>query len=175
MEAVLHAKLMERRIQANSNATNANSNLISTTVPGSLAGKLNTTSPIVAKCSFNFTSSTKCGDICIPMTKFCQKHIINDPNQVLFRWDHYIHAVWTAGGHRRKPCSIFWWGLPRVPSFRLHFCTTHFFWRFFWRFFLTIFKNCLDEIFSPKKTGFSLVKNTSKKIFDYNIFKKNLN
>ena len=72
-------------IQANSNATNANSNLISTTVPGSLAGKLNTTSPIVAKCSFNFTSSTKCGDICIPMTKFCQKHIINDPNQVLFR------------------------------------------------------------------------------------------
>merc|ERR1712203_337154 len=78
-------KLMERRIQANSNATNANSNLISTTVPGSLAGKLNTTSPIVAKCSFNFTSSTKCGDICIPMTKFCQKHIMNDPNQVLFR------------------------------------------------------------------------------------------
>ena len=50
MEAVLHAKLMERRIQANSNATNANSNLISTTVPGSLAGKLDTTSPIV----FNF-------------------------------------------------------------------------------------------------------------------------
>jgi len=92
MEAVLHAKLMERRIQANSNATNANSNLISTTVPGSLAGKLNTTSPIVAKCSFNFTSSTKCGDICIPMTKFCQKHIINDPNQVLFRRCGFVVA-----------------------------------------------------------------------------------
>jgi len=91
-EAVLHAKLMERRIQANSNATNANSNLISTTVPGSLAGKLNTTSPIVAKCSFNFTSSTKCGDICIPMTKFCQKHIINDPNQVLFRRCGFVVA-----------------------------------------------------------------------------------
>ena len=122
MEAVLHAKLMERRIQANSNATNANSNLISTTVPGSLAGKLNTTSPIVAKCSFNFTSSTKCGDICIPMTKFCQKHIINDPNQVLFRWDNYIctyNLDYQWVGHRRKPCSIFWWGLPRVPSSEL--------------------------------------------------------
>merc|ERR1719412_1923783 len=55
LEAVLHAKLMERRIQANSNA-NANSNLISTTIPGSLAGKLSTPTPIVAKCSFNITS-----------------------------------------------------------------------------------------------------------------------
>ena len=81
VEAVLHAKLMERRIRL----SEANSSLMSTTVPGSLAGKLTSSSPIVAKCSFNITSSTKCGDICIPMTKFCQKHILNDPNQVLFR------------------------------------------------------------------------------------------
>ena len=37
-------------IQANSNATNANSNLISTTVPGSLTGKLST----IGKVVFNF-------------------------------------------------------------------------------------------------------------------------
>ena len=35
-------------IQANSNATNANSNLISTTVPGSLTGKLNTIGEVVS-------------------------------------------------------------------------------------------------------------------------------
>ena len=82
---------MERRIQANSNA-NANSNLISTTVPGSLAGKLSTPTPIVAKCSYNITSSTKCGEICIPMTKYCPKHIMNDPNQVLFRRCGFVVA-----------------------------------------------------------------------------------
>jgi len=91
LEAVLHAKLMERRIQANSNA-NANSNLSSTTIPGSLAGKLSTPTPIVAKCSFNITSTTKCGEPCIPMTKFCQKHIMSDPNQVLFRRCGFVVA-----------------------------------------------------------------------------------
>jgi len=88
MEHVLHTKLMERRTRMRE----ANSNLISTSVPGSLAGKLSTPSPIVAKCSFNITSSTKCGDICIPMTKFCQKHIINDANQVLFRRCGFVVA-----------------------------------------------------------------------------------
>ena len=81
MEAFLHAKLMERRIRL----SEANNSLIQSTIPGSLAGKLTVPTPVLPKCSFNITSSMKCGDICIPMTKFCQKHIMNDPNQVLFR------------------------------------------------------------------------------------------
>jgi len=81
MEAFLHAKLMERRIRL----SEANNSLVPSTIPGSLAGKLSSPSPILPKCSFNITSSTKCGDIAIPMTKYCQKHILNDPNQVLFR------------------------------------------------------------------------------------------
>lgn len=85
VEAVLHAKLMERRIRL----SEANSNLMPNNVPGSLAGKLaapsSSATPYVQKCSFNITSSMRCGDVCIPMTKFCLKHILNDPNQVLFR------------------------------------------------------------------------------------------
>ena len=77
----MHAKLMERRIRL----SEANNSLVPSTVPGSLAGKLSVPSPVQQKCSFNITSSMKCGDVCIPMTKFCQKHILNDPNQVLFR------------------------------------------------------------------------------------------
>jgi len=81
MEAFLHTKLMERRIRL----SEANNSLIQSTISGSLAGKLTVPTPVLPKCSFNITSSMKCGDICIPMTKFCQKHIMNDPNQVLFR------------------------------------------------------------------------------------------
>ena len=72
---------MERRIRL----SETSASLMPNTVPGSLAGRLTIPTPVVQKCSFNITSSTKCGDICIPMTKFCQKHILNDPNQVLFR------------------------------------------------------------------------------------------
>jgi KAT8 regulatory NSL complex subunit 2 len=79
-EAVLHGKLMERRVRL----SEANSNLIASNLVN-LAGKLSTSSATVPKCSFNITSSVKCGEICIPMTKFCQKHILSDPNQVLFR------------------------------------------------------------------------------------------
>lgn len=81
IESLLHSKLMERRIRL----SETSASLMPNTVPGSLAGRLTIPTPVVQKCSFNITSSTKCGDICIPMTKFCQKHILNDPNQVLFR------------------------------------------------------------------------------------------
>ena len=81
MEALLHSKLMERRIRL----SEANSNLMPNTVPGSLAGRLTLPTTVVQKCSFNITSTMKCGEPCIPMTKFCQKHILSDPNQVLFR------------------------------------------------------------------------------------------
>ena len=81
MESLLHSKLMERRIRL----SESTANMMPNTVPGSLAGRLTIPTPVVQKCSFNITSSMKCGDTCIPMTKFCQKHILNDPNQVLFR------------------------------------------------------------------------------------------
>lgn len=80
MEAFLHAKLTERRIRL----SEANNSLVPSTVPGSLAGKLSVPSPVQQKCSFNITSSMKCGDVCIPMTKFCQKHILNDPTRFCF-------------------------------------------------------------------------------------------
>ncbi|TRY69091.1 hypothetical protein TCAL_09346 [Tigriopus californicus] len=41
--------------------------------------------PSFAKCSFNLTESTKCGEICIPMSKYCIKHVLQDSTQVLFR------------------------------------------------------------------------------------------
>lgn len=41
--------------------------------------------PSFPKCSFNLTESTKCGEICIPMSKYCIKHVLQDPAQVLFR------------------------------------------------------------------------------------------
>ena len=34
------------------------------------------------KCSYYVTSSTKCGEVCIPLSKFCVKHILQDTNQV---------------------------------------------------------------------------------------------
>ena len=81
MEAFLHAKLMERRIRL----SEANNSLVPSTVPGSLAGKLSVPTTVQQKCTFNITSTMKCGEPCIPMTKFCAKHILNDPNQVLYR------------------------------------------------------------------------------------------
>ena len=81
IESLLHSKLMERRIRL----SETNASLMPNTVPGSLAGRLTIPTPVVQKCTFNITSTTKCGEPCVPMSKFCPKHILEDPNQVLFR------------------------------------------------------------------------------------------
>lgn len=81
-DAVLHANLMERRVRL----SEASSSTIAPVVPGG-HGKASVaaTASTLPKCSFNITSSMKCGETCVPLTKFCQKHMLNDPNQVLFR------------------------------------------------------------------------------------------
>ena len=45
---------------------------------------------ILPKCSYHLTSSTKCGDPVIPLSKFCIKHILEDTSQVLFRTCGYV-------------------------------------------------------------------------------------
>merc|ERR1719510_1667331 len=45
---------------------------------------------ILPKCSYHLTSSTKCGDPVIPLSKFCIKHILEDTSQVLFRACGYV-------------------------------------------------------------------------------------
>ena len=117
VESVLHAKLMERRIRT----SESNSSLMSTAVPGSLAGKLTVpASPVTAKCSYNITTSTRCGDICIPMTKFCQKHILHDPNQVLFRQCNFVVASEDEHHTDDGPCET-----PIPDIFDTHTCVYH--------------------------------------------------
>ncbi len=76
-EAVLQAQLMEKRVRA-SEAGNG--------VGGSANGGAGGSDrPTVAKCSHNLTTNTKCGETCVPMSKFCVRHILEDDKQVLFR------------------------------------------------------------------------------------------
>jgi hypothetical protein len=80
LEAALHAELSAKRQK------------LSETQPVSLAQASSLPSPITTigstalsqktKCSYNLTSSTKCGEVCIPLSKFCIKHIMNDATQV---------------------------------------------------------------------------------------------
>ena len=99
-EAVFHAKLMERRIRL-SEANTAMMPPAST----SLAAKSSSSSSSAPKCSYNITSSTKCGDVCIPLTKFCVKHVIHDPNQVLFRNCGFVVASDDAHHTDDGPCE----------------------------------------------------------------------
>ena len=70
LEAVMHAQLMEKRIRASEGSS---------------------FKPTAAsKCTFNLTTSTKCGDICVPMSKYCFKHILEDPNQILYRACEFV-------------------------------------------------------------------------------------
>lgn len=65
------------------------------------------------KCSFNITSHTKCGETCVPLTKYCMKHVMEDSNQVLFRPCGYTTE---ADG----PCEI-----PIVDTFEGNTCVYH--------------------------------------------------
>ena len=48
--------------------------------------------PSVAKCTYNLTTSTKCGEVCIPMAKFCVKHILEDDKQVGIKSINLVNA-----------------------------------------------------------------------------------
>lgn len=67
-EAILNQMLQEKRLRASGGGAEASSS-----------------SSKAAKCTFNLTTNTKCGDTVVPMSKYCVKHILHDPNQVLFR------------------------------------------------------------------------------------------
>lgn len=62
IEAVLHAEQTEKRVRASEGPSYKPQ-------PGS-------------KCTYNITTNTKCGEGCVPMSKYCMKHILEDPNQV---------------------------------------------------------------------------------------------
>ena len=112
LEAVLHHQQMERRIKLgdsgnalntmnapsagintssihiNSHASAVAGSTVSTTSIGGFGSSYKQT--ILPKCSYHLTSSTKCGDPAIPLTKFCIKHILEDTSQVLFRTCAYV-------------------------------------------------------------------------------------
>ncbi len=71
MEAVLQAQLMEKRVRASEGDSSK--------------------PPTVVKCTHNLTTNTKCGESCIPMSKFCLKHIMEDEKQV-----HYIMELFRT-------------------------------------------------------------------------------
>ena len=54
---------------------------------------------MLPKCSFHITSSTKCGETVVPLSKFCLKHILEDPGQVLFRACGHLAVTGQAGDH----------------------------------------------------------------------------
>jgi KAT8 regulatory NSL complex subunit 2 len=76
LEAVLYQMLMEKRQRAA--AASGGGHLTETT----MASASNASLP---KCSFNLTTNTKCGEVAVPMSKFCMKHVMSDSTQVLFR------------------------------------------------------------------------------------------
>ena len=111
LEAVLHHQQMERRIklgESGSAINIGNNSVVSGSTPshisnhpsgvGASSGSGTNMSgfgtaykqTILPKCSYHLTSSTKCGDPVIPLSKFCIKHILEDTSQVLFRTCGYV-------------------------------------------------------------------------------------
>ena len=112
LEAVLHHQQMERRVklgESGNSINNVNSSVGGANAPSSqisnnssnvsvssgtatnLSGFGTAYKPtVLPKCTFHLTSSTKCGDPVIPLSKFCIKHILEDTSQVLFRTCGYV-------------------------------------------------------------------------------------
>ena len=111
LEAVLHHQQMERRIklgESGSAMNIGNNSVVSGSTPSHISNHpsgVGTSSgsgtnmsgfgtaykqTILPKCSYHLTSSTKCGDPVIPLSKFCIKHILEDTSQVLFRTCGYV-------------------------------------------------------------------------------------
>ncbi|RZF35766.1 hypothetical protein LSTR_LSTR012064 [Laodelphax striatellus] len=80
LEAVMHHKIKEKRNQAKKIKKFKRSRLLD---PTTSEGLFNT-APNSAKCSFSI-GGVKCGLKTLPSSKFCRKHILHDPHQVLFR------------------------------------------------------------------------------------------
>ncbi|XP_039280496.1 KAT8 regulatory NSL complex subunit 2 isoform X2 [Nilaparvata lugens] len=76
LEAVMHHKIKEKRNQAKKMRKFKRSRLLDPTSEVTAA-------PTV-KCTFSI-GGVKCGLKTLPSSKFCRKHILHDPHQVLFR------------------------------------------------------------------------------------------
>ena len=70
--------------------------------------------PSVVKCTHNLTTSTKCGEVCVPMSKFCMKHILEDDKQVSFvqmTWKEVNATLYLSLKTRRiffqRKCNFF--------------------------------------------------------------------
>ncbi len=98
-EALLYHRLMEKRQRAAAAAatghlstTAAAAAAASTAAASTSAGTENAAAGSSAssssqqqRCTFSMTETTKCGEEAVPMSKYCMKHVLSDPNQVLFR------------------------------------------------------------------------------------------
>ena len=86
-EALLAARHREKRAQVRSSVEDSFScnDQVSAGRPSTSASATPTSSPAIAPCQHPLTSTTRCGQGVIPMSRFCPKHILEQPNQVLFR------------------------------------------------------------------------------------------
>jgi len=109
LESVLHNAFLERRAKlGDQNITPGASNNISGTAATPGSSSTATTAPsavALPKCSFHITSSTKCGETVVPLSKFCLKHILEDPGQVLFRACGHLAVTGQAGDHDNVDAS----------------------------------------------------------------------
>jgi len=62
--------------------------------------------PQIAKCTFNLTTSIKCGEPCVPMSKFCMKHIMEDEKQVSHAQSLNLYKLFINEVY----CTMFNWG-----------------------------------------------------------------
>ena len=130
LEAVLYHQQIERRLklgesgagQSTLNTSNvgggsttshmATHSSVSTSSAGAAASTIGIGNSykqtILPKCSYHLTSSTKCGEPVIPLTKFCIKHILEDTTQVLFRICGHVPINSAVKNERREEesCAI---------------------------------------------------------------------
>ena len=88
-EALLAARLREKRVLARGGAG------VSSGGSGHSANNVSQ-----APCQHQMTSTTKCGEGVVPMTKFCPKHILEQQGQVLFR------ACGAVTDNDDGPCQV---------------------------------------------------------------------
>lgn len=102
LEAELHHNFLERRMKLNEQSGNAAASGSAPTPSTSSQFK----PTLLQKCQFHITSTTKCGDVVIPLSKFCIKHILEDPTQILFRSCNFVvNASATEDMTKEGPCE----------------------------------------------------------------------
>jgi len=82
LEDALHAELLSKRQKLSENQYVALSQipaLLSSPIATVGSGAL---SRQKKGCCYKLSTHTRCSEVCIPLTKFCIKHVMNDPKQV---------------------------------------------------------------------------------------------